>query len=507
MPVEANPLRLGLRRHRTPEPCTVVIFGVTGDLARRKLLPALYSLAHRGLLPAGFSITGVGRREWSHAQFQAEMRAAVEEFSGERPHKRVWESLAGGMKFVRGEFHEDAAYEALRGELEMLDRERGTGGNVLFYLATPPTAYETVMQKLQEHELVRPAAGGWRRIIIEKPFGHDLTSANHLNRVVNRVFHEEQVYRIDHYLGKETVQNVSAVRFANGIFEPLWNHRYVDHVQITVAEDLGVGTRGAFFEEAGLLRDIVQNHMLQLVTLVAMEPPTRFVADAVRDEKVKVIQALRPINVRTDVIRGQYGPGTIAGERVLGYREEPKVASDSNVETYVALRLWVDNWRWFGVPFYVRGGKRLPKRVTEIAVQFREAPPVLFGGSRVSGAESNVLVLRIQPDEGISLRFGAKLPGPAMDIRSVNMDFRYGTSFGRTAPDAYERLLVDAMLGDSTLFARRDEVETAWALMTPLLQAWGAESTQDFPNYAAGTWGPQIARRLTEEDGRRWRRL
>jgi glucose-6-phosphate 1-dehydrogenase len=503
-----NPLWKGLRRRRTPEPCTVVIFGATGDLTHRKLMPALYHLAQNGLLSSGFSVVGFARRPWSDDDFRREMVEGVRRFSGENVHRRVWESLADGLSYIPASFDDEAGYEALAERLDLLATSRGTGGNALFYLATPPAAYDEIIKQLGAHGLAGSESGGWRRIIVEKPFGHDLQSAIQLNRIVNRVFSEEQVYRIDHYLGKETVQNVSVVRFANGIFEPLWNHRYVDHVQIAVAEGLGVEGRGAYFEESGLLRDIIQNHALQLLTLVAMEPPVRFMANAVRDEKVKVLQAIRPIDPRSDAVRGQYGPGTIDGQPVPGYREEDGVAADSSVETFVALRLWIDNWRWAGVPFYVRGGKRLPKRVTEIAVQFRAAPPVLFSDGDSSGLDPNVLVLRIQPDEGISLRFGSKLPGPAIDIQSVNMDFRYGTSFGRAAPEAYERLLVDAMLGDSTLFARRDEVEAAWSLLDPILREWASTPAGDrFANYAAGTWGPHEARRVVEEQGHRWRRL
>ena len=503
-----NPLWKGLRRRRSPEPCSVVIFGATGDLTRRKLMPALYRLAQNGLLPGGFSVVGYARRPWSDDDFRDEMRTAVERFSGETVHEQSWASIAAGMHFVSAPFNDEQGYAALKVRLDEIDRDRGTGGNAVFYLATPPTAYEDVVKHLGAAGMAHAEGGGWRRVIIEKPFGHDLTSANQLNRVVNRVFNEDQVYRIDHYLGKETVQNVSVVRFANGIFEPLWNHRYVDHVQIAVAEDIGVGTRGAYFEESGLLRDTIQNHALQLLTLVGMEPPVRFDADSVRDEKVKVLQSLRPIDPRTDAVRGQYGPGTINGKAVPGYREEAGVPPDSSVDTYVALRLWIDNWRWSGVPFYVRGGKRLPKRVTEIAVQFKAAPPVLFSEGGNSSLAPNVLVLRIQPDEGVSLRFGSKLPGPAIDIQSVNMDFRYGTSFGRVAPEAYERLLVDAMLGDSTLFARRDEVEAAWGLLTPVLQEWeGTPAEATFPNYAAGSWGPTVARTLTEGQRHQWRRL
>jgi len=514
-PAPENPLRdVGLRLHRTPPPCTLIIFGVTGDLASRKLLPALYNLALRRLLPNGFTVVGYARREKNHELFRQEMHEAVAQFSRTTPlQEAVWKSFAEGLFYQQGNFDDPAGYRKLKEMLEQAERERGTGGNRLFYLATPPAFFPEIISQLGGAGLVQAAPESerrpWSRIIIEKPFGHDLASAQELNRQVLQVFHEDQVYRIDHYLGKETVQNLLVFRFANGIFEPVWNRRYVDHVQITVAESLGVEGRGDYYETAGVIRDIIQNHMLQLLSLTAMEPPVTAEANAIRDEKVKVLRAIRPIRpdeVGLYTVRGQYGPGVVAGERVPGYREEPDVAPDSVTETYAALKLYIDSWRWAGVPFYLRSGKRLPKRVTEIAIQFKGVPLMLFANGAGSDIEPNVLGLNIQPDEGIALRFGAKVPGPAMRIRPVAMDFRYGAAFSDAAPDAYERLLLDCMLGDSTLFTRRDEVEAAWQFITPIIEGWKASQPR-FPNYAAGTWGPEESQRFMEQDGRRWRRL
>jgi glucose-6-phosphate 1-dehydrogenase len=508
-----NPLREGLRLERTPEPNATVIFGATGDLTHRKLVPALYSLAHDRLLPTGFSVIGFARRDWSDETFRNRMREAVGKVSrtdGELA--AVWKSFAEGLHYVSSDFSNPKGYSALADLLDRLDRERGTCGNRLFYLAVPPGTYAEIVRQLGASGLARRGASesGWTRIIIEKPFGRDLETARELNRQVEDVFEEGQVYRIDHYLGKETVQNILVFRFSNGIFEPLWNRRYVDHVQITVSEDLGMEDRGSYYDGTGATRDIVQNHMLQLLALIAMEPPASFAADSVRDEKVKLLHSIRPFSehdVAEHSVRGQYGAGSLAGEDAPAYRDEPEVSKDSDTETYVALKLFVENWRWAGVPFYLRTGKRLPKRVTEISVHFRRAPHLLFPESGAEGLEPNVLALRIQPNEGISLRFGAKMPGPTMDIRSVNMDFRYGTAFGVTPPDAYHRLLLDAMLGDSTLFTRRDGIEAAWSLVTPLLESWAAGPRPQFPNYEAGTWGPDEAQAFIERDGRRWRRL
>ncbi len=411
-----------------------------------------------------------------------------------------------GLFYVPGTFDQPDMYQRLKQVLEQIDRERGTAGNRMYYLATPPSFFPVITEQLGQAGLVSDAAtgAGWTRVVIEKPFGRDLATARELNRVVHGVFDEAQVYRIDHYLGKETVQNILHFRFANAIWEPIWNRRYVDHVQITVAEDLGVETRGGYYEEAGIVRDMLENHMLQLLTLTAMEPPVSFDADAVRDEKVKVLRGMRPFDlqrVQSDVVRGQYGAGWIGGKAVPAYRQEQKVAPDSQTATYVAATFYIDTWRWEGVPFYLRSGKRLPKRVTEIAIQFRPVPQLLFGPT-----DPNVLAMRIQPDEGISLQFEAKVPGPTARHRPVAMDFRYGTAFATAPAEAYQRLLLDVMLGDSTLFARRDEVEAAWTLVAPILNTWAATQATDLPNYEAGTWGPEAADQLLEASGRRWRR-
>lgn len=502
--IQQNPLRAGLRLERTPAPCVMVIFGGSGDLAKRKLLPALWALNEAQQLPPGFTVVGVSRSRLSHDDFRRELREAISDDPS--VDQTLLDSFLQGLFYVPGSIDELETFERLKTFLESIDRERGTAGNRIFYLATLPSFFPTIAQQLGKAGLIKRQAegAGWSRIVIEKPFGHDLHSARELNAVVHSVFDEAQVYRIDHYLGKETVQNILHFRFANAIWEPIWNRRYVDHVQITVAEDLGVGNRGGYYEEAGVVRDMLENHMLQLLTLVAMEPPVSFDADAVRDEKVKVLRGMRSFDeqrVRQEAVRGQYAAGWIAGDRVAGYREEPKVAQDSRTPTYAAAAFYIDNWRWDGVPFYLRSGKRLPKRITEIAVQFKPVPQMLFGPT-----EPNVLALRIQPDEGISLQFEAKVPGPAPRHRPVAMDFRYGTAFAAAPAEAYQRLLLDVMLGDSTLFARRDEVETAWTLMGPILETWEATPPDDLPNYEAGTWGPEAAERLLAAAGRRWRR-
>ena len=512
---QANPLRVGLRSARTPAPCTLIIFGATGDLTARKLLPALYNLSREGLVPGGFSLVGFGRRDWDAEKFREVMHQSATEHSRTQPiNSAVWHSFSEGIFFVEGSFGDQAAFQALADCLNTIDQERGTHGNRLFYLATPPSAFDDIVAQLQAAGLNQNGANpaypdGWTRIIIEKPFGHDLASAHELNIKVNRVFDEQQVYRIDHYLGKETVQNLLVARFANAIFEPLWNRQYIDHVQITVAENLGIGSRAGFYEEAGALRDMVTNHMMQLLTLTAMEPPVRFEAEAVRNEKVKVLHALRLLHhgsIETHTLRAQYTQGAVNGAEVPGYRQEKGVADDSRTPTYVALRLEIDNWRWAGVPFYLRTGKRLAKRVTEIAIQFKRPPLLLFSEAR-DDIKPNVLALRIQPDEGVTLRFNAKQPGQRMDMQAVNMDFRYGTSFGVDAPEAYERLLLDAMIGDPTLFTRRDEVEAQWAIMTPILDRW-AERDERLPEYEAGTWGPYEADQFIQHDeGRTWRTL
>ena len=509
--VEApNPLREGLRIKHSPEPCVMVIFGATGDLTHRKLLPALYNLALETPLPAGFSVVGFARRPYTDEQFREQALESINQYSRQKPvNPQVWESFASGIHYLQSDFHNPAGYEKLTEMLNKLDHERGTGGNRIYYLSTPPSQYPDIIQNLGAAGLNK-SRKGWTRIIIEKPFGRDLASARELNRQVAKVFREEQVYRIDHYLGKETVQNILVFRFANGIFEPVWNRRYVDHVQITVAENVGLEGRGAYYEESGAIRDMVQNHVLQLLTLVAMEPPIAFDANPVRDEKVKVLHALQPLtgqDVITNSIRAQYGPGWVGGHQVTGYTDEPGVSPLSVTETYVVLKVSIDSWRWANVPFYLRTGKHLPKRVTEIAIQFKQPPLMLFKRSEAHGqVEPNVLTLRIQPDEGISLNFGAKVPGSEMQIRSVNMDFFYGSSFFREQPEAYERLLLDCMLGDSTLFTRRDEVEAAWEFIQSILDEWRNEPRETILTYESGTWGPQAADEFIWRDGRRWRR-
>jgi glucose-6-phosphate 1-dehydrogenase len=505
-----NPLREGLRLERTPDPCAVVIFGATGDLTHRKLVPALYSLAQQRLLPPQFVLVGFARRDWNDEKFREEMRLAVDEF-GPGAQGGVWESFAGALAYNRSDFSSPDGYKRLAALLRRLDEERGTSGNRLYYLATAPENYADIIRNLDEAGLThRNENGPWNRIVVEKPFGHDLASAQRLNRqLLTHAFRERQVFRIDHYLGKETVQNILAVRFANLIFEPIWNAQYVDHVQITVAESVGVEGRAGYYDETGALRDMVQNHMMQLLSLVAMEAPTHFVADPVRDEKLKVLRSLQlpDDRVLSWTVRGQYGPGHVGGAPVPAYRQEPGVPPDSSTETYVAMKLQVENWRWAGTPFYLRTGKRLPKRISEIAVVFKPVPHMLFSNSAAAGLESNILALRIQPDEGISLRFGAKVPGPTVRLRSVNMDFLYGIAFGTEPADAYERLLLDAMLGDPTLFTRRDEVEQAWRFITCVLDQWETGSPLAGPNYPAGGWGPEEADALMERDGRAWRRL
>src|SRR5262245_3838994 len=504
-----NPLREGLRHERTPEPCVLVIFGATGDLTRRKLIPALYQLSHDRLLPANFATVGFARRDWNDPTFRAEMKEAVDEF-GPRVHSGVWDSFAETLYFSRGEFHDPSGYERLAVRLREIDAQRGTAGNRVFYLATAPDNFVDIIRNLGEAGLIsRREHGPWSRLVVEKPFGHDLQSAQRLNRLLQGLISERQTFRIDHYLGKETVQNILAVRFGNLIFEPIWNAQYVDHVQITVAGSVGCEGRGGYYDQAGALRDMVQNHMMQLLALVAMEPPVAYDADAIRDEKVKVLRAvdMPTAQVPQLTVRGQYGPGFVGGVPVPAYRQEPSVPPDSTTESYVALKLELRNWRWAGTPFYLRTGKRLPKRISEIAVVFKRAPHQLFSRQAVVGLEPNVLALRIQPDEGISLRFGAKVPGPTMRLRSVNMDFLYGVAFGAEPHDAYERLLLDAMLGDATLFTRRDEVEQAWRFISCIEDAWKRLPPLPGPTYAAGDWGPEEADDLLRRDGRAWRRL
>ncbi len=513
---QQNPLRAGLRLERVPDPCVIVVFGATGDLTSRKILPAIYNLRRAGLLPAETCVLGFSRRPLTDDAFRKMMRESVEAHSRVKVEDGLWDDFAAGIFYQPGHFDDRASFRDLAERLEQIDAARGTQGNRLIYLATPPSAYEDIVANLGRVGLQKEGGrAGWARIVVEKPFGHDLASAGELNDVLINVFDESQIYRIDHYLGKETVRNLLVFRFGNGIFEPLWNRRYVDHVQITVAEDVGIEGRGAFYEEAGASRDILQNHLLQLLTLVAMEPPIAFEADALRDEKTRVLRAIdtnwTEERVRANVVRGQYTSGWIGDKLVLACREEEEVAPDSDVESFVALKLEVQNWRWADVPFYLRTGKRLPRRATEIAIQFKLPPLMLFGNSSTP-PEPNLLAMRIQPDEGIMLRFAAKVPELGLDVRSVNMDFTYGLSFTRDAPEAYETLLLDAMLGDASLFTRADEVEAAWAIVTPINQIWEEWDRQHQPGtavspYEAGTWGPEAAETLIERDGRRWRRL
>jgi glucose-6-phosphate 1-dehydrogenase len=509
---ESNPLRDGLPRTRVPDPCAVVLFGATGDLTHRKLVPALYHLAEGGNLPAEYAVVGFARRDWTDGQLRDELAKSLKGEAGPE-FDHLWPGFAEHIVFSPGTFDDPAAYATLKGRLEALDRSHGTRGNRLFYLAVAPEFFATIVEQLGRAGLIYPAHqdSPWSRVVIEKPFGHDLASARALNVEVSKVLAESQTYRIDHYLGKETVQNILALRFGNSIFEPLWNRRHVGSVQITVAEEVGMaGGRGAYYDTAGAIRDMVQNHMMQLLCLVAMEPPVSLAADAVRNEKVKVLQALpewSETDVAGNVVRAQYTAGSIEGKEVPGYREEKDVAPGSTTEPFVAMRLTLNTWRWAGVPFYLRTGKRLPKRATEIAVQFRRPPTELFEPEPDGNGGANMLVLRIQPNEGASLAFEAKIPGSRRRLQEVRMDFRYGTSFASPPPEAYERLLLDVMLGDPTLFTRTDEVDSAWRFITAVLDAWHRPGAAPPAAYPAGTWGPPEADALIARDGLRWRRL
>ncbi len=502
-----NPFRADTPSDRTPEPATVVIFGASGDLTQRKLIPAIYNLIVERHLTR-VAIVGTSRSEISDDAFRARARDGVEQHSRGTFAEDVWEHFAPGLYYQQGGFDDPEAYQALKARIEEVEKEQNLPGNRLFYLSTPPSVFATIIRRLGEAGLVDPKEEPFARVIVEKPFGKDLASAKQLNTEVHEVLKEDQVFRIDHYLGKETVQNLLVFRFANGIFEPLWNSKYVDHVQITGAETLGVEGRGGYFEKAGILRDMVQNHLFQVLSLAAMEPPVSFDANAVRSEKTKVLQALRPIDphrVTERVVRGQYAAGSVLGADVPGYREEDGTDPKSRTETFVAMKLFVDNWRWAGVPFYLRSAKRMPKKVTEIAIHFKSAPLPLFGREQMADLGGNVLAVRIQPDEGITLGLGSKVPGQSIEIAPVTMEFRYASSFGVEAPEAYERLLLDALNGDGTLFTRGDEVEASWRFITPIHEAWEAKKVEP-ELYEAGSWGPEAAHQLLAEDGRRWRR-
>ncbi|HYL54876.1 MAG TPA: glucose-6-phosphate dehydrogenase [Gemmatimonadales bacterium] len=510
----ADALRPASFALRTAEPCTLVIFGAGGDLTRRKLIPALYHLRQDGVLPPSFAAIGVARERLDDASFRAAMLQALNEFTPNAASPDVAQTLCERLFYVPGDLDDAQTYAALGKRLSAVDGDGGrpaTRGR-LFYLAIPPSVYPDVIHHLRDSgvapQVQDPTAPSWVRVIIEKPFGHSLESARALNRLVREAFAEHQVYRIDHYLGKETVQNLLVFRFANSIFEPVWNRQHVHHVQITAAESVGVEHRGRYYEEAGVVRDMFQNHLLQLLTLTAMEPAVRFNAEAVRDEKLKVLRAIRPITppeMHDYLVRGQYGPGTINGEPVPGYRQEPNVAPDSGTATYAVARFMVDNWRWQDVPFYLRSGKRMPRRATEIAIQFRQPPHLMFPLPAGHQLEPNVLAIRVQPDEGISLRFEVKVPGVEVRMVSVDMDFGYHEAFGEAVHEAYETLLLDCMLGDATLFTRSDEVEAAWAVVDPIIDYWEHKRPDHFPNYAAGTWGPDVANEFIARMGAKWR--
>jgi len=508
-PASGNPLRDGIVTRTVPEACTVVIFGATGDLTHRKLVPALYNIAADGELPPDLAVVGVARRPKTDEEFRRELEEAGKKFSRQAVRDDLWKAFGDSIFYHQSEFHDADGYKRLAERLQKIEKEREAGGNRLFYLAVAPDQFETILQNLAAAGLNKPPGDGWARVIVEKPFGTDLASARALNAIVSAVFPEEDTYRIDHFLGKETAQNILVLRFANAIFEPLWNTRYIDHVQITAAETLGVEGRAGYYEGAGALRDMVQNHLLQLLCLVGMEAPTDLGADSIRDEKVKIVRSLRRLTnetIATDVVRAQYSDGAISGKPVPAYRAEQNVKKDSKTETFVALHLHIDNWRWADVPIYMRVGKRLPKSGTEISVHFKKAPSVLFN-KESEALDHNVLVIRIQPDEGISLRMQAKVPGSSFRIEPVKMDFHYGTSFGKASPEAYERLLLDAMSGDATLFARRDEVEQAWAFIDAIEEAWREPDSPQLHEYPAGSWGPEAADELLARDGRAWRRL
>ncbi len=502
----SEPDEKALDSHKSPA-CALVIFGAAGDLTKRKLIPALYNLRKSRLLSDNFAVIGVARAELNDEEFRRRLRDDMREFATEEVAPETWEWLAERLYYLSGDFDDDQTFMRLQEALSRADSERDTRGNFIFYLATAPKYFAPLVEKLGAHDLVTESNEHWRRVVIEKPFGSDLESAQQLNQQIGAVLKEDQIYRIDHYLGKETVQNILVFRFANGLFEPIWNRSYIDSVQITAAETVGVERRGAYYEQAGALRDMVPNHLLQLVTLTAMEPPVSFKANAVRDEQVKVLHSIQcpsPADAAARAVRGQYGAGTIKGEAVPAYRDEPNVAKDSTVETFMALKLLIDNWRWADVPFYLRTGKRLAARDTEIAITFKRAPFVLFRDTPVDELSSNRLVLHIQPDEGISLSFGAKVPGAILEIGGVDMEFDYQDYFGDVPATGYERLLHDCMVSDATLFQRADQVEAGWAVVKPMQTAWAEQAVTDLPIYEAGTWGPEEADGLPSKDGRRW---
>jgi glucose-6-phosphate 1-dehydrogenase len=502
-----NPLR-EVQDRRLPQiagPCGLVIFGVTGDLARKKLMPAIYDLANRGLLPPGFSLVGFARRDWADQDFAQIVHDSVKEHSRTEFREEVWDQLAEGFRFVPGDFGDDVAFENLRQTILDLDRVRGTRGNHAFYLSIPPRFFSSVIGQLKEHGLAEQHPDTWRRVVVEKPFGSDLETARELNAVISEVFPAESVFRIDHYLGKETVQNILAMRFANAMFEPIWNSNYVDHVQITMAEDIGIGGRAGYYDGIGAARDVIQNHLMQLMALIAMEEPTSFDARSLRIEKQKVLESVvLPRRLDRSTARGQYTEGWAGGVKVPGYLQEEDISKSSHTETFAAIKLDIETRRWAGVPFYLRAGKRLGRRVTEVAVVFKRAPHLPFTDTSTEELTQNALVIRVQPDEGVTLRFGSKVPGTAMEIRDVNMDFAYGGSFTESSPEAYERLILDVLLGDPPLFPQLEEVELSWKILDPIIEYWAAHGKPD--TYESGTWGPGSADKMLARDGRTWRR-
>jgi glucose-6-phosphate 1-dehydrogenase len=501
-----NPLRdpRDRRLPRVPQPCALVVFGITGDLARKKLLPAVYDLANRGLLPTNFALLGFARRDWGDTEFAELAREAARQYARTPWREEVWEQLAKDVTFVQGSFDDDNAFDQLAATLGQLEGTNGIGGNAAFYLSIPPAMFPTVLKQMQRTGMAESTPDRWRRVVVEKPFGEDLPSSRELNALVDSVFSADDVFRIDHYLGKETVQNLLALRFANTLFEPIWNGHHVDSVQITMAEDVGIGGRAAFYEKTGAARDVLQNHLLQLLALTAMEEPVEFSAEEIRTEKLKVLRAISlPEDLETFAIRGQYEQGWLAGQRAKGYRQEDGVDPKSKTETFAAVRLGVETRRWAGVPFYLRTGKRLPRRVTEIALSFKRAPHLPFAPTDTEELGNNQLVVRVQPDEGVTLKFGSKVPGSVMEVRDVSMDFLYGEQFTESSPEAYERLLLDVLLGDATLFPRNAEVEASWRVIDPLEEFWTG-TTPHF--YRAGEWGPRAADEMLAAEGRRWRR-